>query len=79
MKKTEKAQIRKKIEAAISATVKKLGIAKPSRKSNKLISKVSKALRRDLEATAKQAIKKPLKKRSAKVNTLQRAKSNPKK
>lgn len=74
MKKTDKAQIKKKVDVAIAAILNKLNLTKTSKKTSRAISKASKALRKDIEAVLK---KKNSSKKSAKkvsVKRLARAK-----
>lgn len=57
MKKTVKSEIKTTVKKALVEVVQHLKIAKPSRKTRKAISKVSKALRADLKAAMKKEIK----------------------
>ena len=57
MKKTIKAEIKATVKKALAEVVHNLKIAKPSRKTRKAISKVSKALRADLKGAMKREIK----------------------
>ena len=53
MKKQDKKKIKKTVGSALSLILKSLKISKPSKRTTKAVSKVSKALRKDLEEVHK--------------------------
>jgi hypothetical protein len=80
MKKTIKKEVKKTLDTAIAQVFEKLEIAKPSSKTKRAISKVSKRINRDLEKQLKKAVHKIGKPRSERtaVRTSQPAHVNEK-
>lgn len=57
MKKISKTEIKQAVESAVSQVLEKLEIAKPSRKTRKTISKISRQIKVDWKKQAKKSLK----------------------